>query len=203
MIYKYILIAIIAYAMGNINPSIILGKIYKVDIRKEGSGNAGTTNTIRTIGIKAGVIVLIVDVLKAFIAVKIGFAIAGSVGAMIAFACVVLGHCFPALWGFKGGKGVAASLGAAFALNWKCALLILLVAAVMLLITKRMSVGSISAAISFPIFIAFIQPEYLYFGIVAAIFIVAMHHENIGRLIRGEEPRMSFGHRNKDKEERN
>lgn len=195
MMIKYILVAVIAYAMGNINPSIILGKLYHVDIRKEGSGNAGMTNTMRVIGAKAGVVVLIVDVMKAFLAVKVGFAIASHVGAMIAFAGVVVGHCYPALWGFKGGKGVAASLGAAFALNWKCALIVLLVAAVVLLIGKRMSVASISAAIAFPICVAFIQPQYLYFGIIAAIYLIAMHHENIGRLIRGEEPAMSFGHK--------
>ena len=187
----------IAYMLGNINPSILIGKLYHVDIRKEGSGNPGTTNTIRVIGLKAGIAVLALDVLKAFAAVKIGAALGGTAGAMTGFAFVVLGHCFPALYGFKGGKGVAASLGAALALNWQSALLALLVAALLLLITKRMSVGSLGAGISYPFLIRFFKPECLYFSIGCAIFLVLMHIPNIKRLARGEEKALTFGHRDK------
>ena len=104
-IMRLVIIGLIAYALGNINPSIIIGKIYGVDIRKEGSGNAGTTNTIRVIGLTAGLICLAVDILKAFAAVTIGYNMGDVNGSMVAFACVVLGHCFPVLWKFKGGKG--------------------------------------------------------------------------------------------------
>ena len=197
---QYALIALIAYLLGNINPSIIIGKLYHVDIRKEGSGNAGMTNTMRVIGLHAGLVVLLVDVLKAFIAVRIGFNMAEDIGAMIAFAAVIIGHCYPAVFGFKGGKGVASSLGAALALNWPSAVAALLVAAVMFLISRRVSVASIFAAISFPAFIYLYEPDYLYFAIGAAAFLVLKHAANIGRLFRGEEKPLTLGHRNKDNE---
>ena len=113
------IIGAIAYAIGNISPSIIIGKIYGVDIRKEGSGNAGTTNTIRVIGLTAGLICLFVDVLKGFVAVTVGYNMGDLMGSMVAFACVILGHCFPVIWKFKGGKGVASAFGAGAAAGFE------------------------------------------------------------------------------------
>ena len=200
MIGKTVIAFLIAYALGDINPAILLGKMKGIDIRKEGSGNAGMTNTIRVMGLGYGIAVLVIDVLKAFISVKIGFAVAGTYGAMAGFAGVVLGHCFPAAFGFKGGKGVAASLGAALALNWQSALLVVAVALVMLLITRRMSVGSLAAAVAYPFLIWKFAPEYLGFSIAAALFLIVMHSANIGRLIRGEEEPLSIGHKGKEKD---
>lgn len=194
-IMRLVIIGLIAYALGNINPSIIIGKIYGVDIRKEGSGNAGTTNTIRVIGLTAGLICLAVDILKAFAAVTIGYNMGDVNGSMVAFACVVLGHCFPVLWKFKGGKGVAAAFGAALALNWPSAIAAFFVAAIMLLITRRMSVGSISAALVYPVLIWYYEPDCLYFAIGAAAFLLIMHISNITRLSKGQEKALSFGHR--------
>lgn len=196
---KLLLIGLTAYAMGNINPSIILGKLYKLDIRNEGSGNAGMTNTMRVIGAKAGIIVFAVDTLKAFLAVKLGFIAGGTAGTMIAFACVVIGHCFPALWGFKGGKGVASSFGAILAMDWRCALGMLAVAALVFLFSRRVSAASVIAAASFPVFLHFLRPEYFLFGIAAAVYIILMHHENIVRLLKGEEKPLTIGHREDNK----
>lgn len=193
MIGKLAIAFLIAYALGDINPAIIFGKIKGVDIRKEGSGNAGMTNTIRTMGIGYGIAVFVIDVLKAFVAVKIGFAIAGSGGAMAGFAGVVLGHCFPAAFGFKGGKGVAASFGAALALNWQTALLALLAAGAGFAVTRKMSVGSLAAAASYPVFVWFLAPEYKYFAIAAAVFLILAHAENIKRLVNGEEKTLTVG----------
>ncbi len=198
MILKLIIIAIIAYMLGDINPAIVLGKIKGVDIRQEGSGNPGMTNAIRVMGLGAGIAVFIIDVLKAFVAVKAGFALAGDTGAMIAFAAVVLGHCFPALYGFKGGKGVAASFGAVIALNWQSALIVLAVAAVLFLICRRMSVASLGAAISYPFLVHHFAVQYTYFGIAVAIFLLIMHRENIVRLFKGEEKPLTIGHKGKD-----
>lgn len=184
---------IAAYLIGNINPSIIIGKIKGIDIRKEGSGNAGMTNTIRVIGLWAGIIVFIVDVMKAFVAVKLGLGFAGAAGAMAAFAGVVLGHCFPAFFGFKGGKGVAAAFGAALALNWQSALGVLLVAAVLFLLTRRMSVASLTAALSYPAFIWHFDRPYFWFGICAAVYLMIMHSANIKRIVRGEEKPLTIG----------
>lgn len=193
-IKQYALVAVIAYALGNINPSIILGKLYHVNIRKEGSGNPGMTNTMRVIGLKAGIIVLIVDVLKAFAAVRIGAYMEGDIGAMVAFGAVVIGHCFPVVLGFKGGKGVAASLGAALALNWQSAVLAVLVAAAFFIVTRRVSVASMCAAIAYPTVIWLFAPQYLYFAMGAAVFLLLMHIPNIIRLLKGEEKPLTLGH---------
>ena len=196
-IIRLVIIGLAAYALGNINPAIILGKLKGIDIRKEGSGNAGMTNTIRVMGLGAGITVFIVDVLKAFIAVRIGYNFGDDLGAMVAFGAVVIGHCFPAVWGFKGGKGVAASFGAALALNWLSAIAALLVAGLFFLITRRMSIASIFAAIAYPVAIWYYEPEYLYFAIGAAVFLVIMHLANIKRIARGEEEKLTIGGRDK------
>ena len=196
-ITRLIIIGLVAYALGNINPAIIMGKFKGIDIRKEGSGNAGMTNTIRVMGLAAGITVFIVDVLKAFIAVRIGYNFGDDPGAMVAFGAVVIGHCFPAVWGFKGGKGVAASFGAALALNWLSAIAALIVAGVFFLITRRMSVASIFAAIAYPVAIWFYEPEYLYFAIGAAVFLLIMHLANIKRIAKGEEEKLTIGGKDK------
>jgi len=199
-ILKLVIIGIAAYLLGCINPSIIIGKLKGIDIRKEGSGNAGMTNSIRVMGLKAGITVFVVDVMKAFISVKLGYSFGGNAGALVAFACVVLGHCFPAFYGFRGGKGVAAAFGSALALNWMSALAVLIVAGVLFLISKRMSVASIGAAVSYPVFIWLYAPEYLYFAIGFALFLVIMHRANIQRLINGEEEPLTIGKKKKTEE---
>ena len=200
-IIRLVIIGIGAYAIGNINPSIIIGKIKGIDIRKEGSGNAGMTNTIRVMGLTAGIIVFIVDVMKAFIAVSIGYNLGGEPGAMAAFAGVVLGHCFPAVFGFKGGKGVAAAFGAALALDFFSAIAVLLVAAVLFLITRRMSVASLGAALAYPAVIYLYAPEYFYFAIGAAVYLMIMHIANIKRLAKGEEEKLTIGGKHKEEAE--
>ena len=190
---KLVITFIIAYALGDINPAIILGKLKGIDIRKEGSGNAGMTNTIRVMGLGYGIAVFAVDVLKAFIAVKTGFALAGAYGAMAGFAGVVLGHCFPAAFGFKGGKGVAASLGAALALNWQTALLAAAAAGIGFGLTRKMSVGSLAAALAYPFLVWYMAPEYRYFAIVMALFLIYTHAGNIKRIARGEENTLTIG----------
>jgi glycerol-3-phosphate acyltransferase PlsY len=112
---------------------------------------------------------------------------------MAAFAGVVLGHCFPAVFGFKGGKGVAAAFGAALALNWQSALAVLIVAAVLFLLTRRMSVASLGAALSYPAFIWHFDRPYLYFAVFAAAFLMIMHAANIKRIAKGEEKPLTIG----------
>lgn len=206
-ILTLVLIAIGAYFIGNINPAIIIGRLHGIDIRKEGSGNAGMTNTIRVIGLGAGISVFVVDVLKAFLSVKLGTLIVGDLsGGMVAFAAVVIGHCYPALYGFKGGKGVAASLGAALALNWQTALLAAAVAGVVFLISgKRMSVASIAAVISYPAFVYFLVDDkrLFFFAIGAVTFLVIQHAANIQRIAKGEEESLTIGHAGADLSDNN
>ena len=182
-----ILIAAGAYAIGNFSPASLIAKMNGVDIRSVGSGNPGTTNVIRTLGIKAGFKTLLLDMLKAFVAVKIGFMISGPLGGQVAFAGVLLGHCFPVIYKFKGGKGVAAAFGAALGISWCAATVAFIVAIIVLLISKKMSLASMIAAITFPAFIWFYSPEYLIFSIFVAVFLIVMHLPNIIRLKNGEE----------------
>ncbi len=199
---KLIIAGVIAYALGNINPSIIISRLfYGIDIRKEGSGNAGTTNTIRVIGLTAGLICLAIDILKGFIAVTIGYNMGEMYGSMVAFAFVVLGHCFPALWGFKGGKGVACAFGAALAMSWPSAIAAFFISAICLAVTRRMSIGSIAAVISFPALVWYYDNDYFYFAIGMAAFLLLMHVSNIIRLSRGEEKALTIGHKARKGEE--
>ena len=200
-IIRIIVAACAAYMIGNINPAIIIGKLKGIDIRKEGSGNAGMTNTIRVMGLGAGITVFIVDVMKAFIAVKLGYSFCGAGGAMAAFAGVVLGHCFPAVFGFKGGKGVAAAFGAALALNWPSACAALLVAGVLFLITRRMSVASLAAALAYPALIWHFSRGYFIFAICAAAFLMLTHAANIKRIAKGEEKPLTIGGNDKEEKE--
>lgn len=198
-----IIVFLIAYALGNINPAIIFGWMNKIDIRKEGSGNAGMTNTIRVLGLGWGIGVFVVDVLKAFIAVKIALMLSGGnrdaqlILGICAFTGVVLGHCYPALYGFKGGKGVASSLGAALALNWQSALAAAAVAGVLFLISgKRMSVASIGAVITYPVFVYYFAEDkrIVFFAIAAVLFLIIQHAANIRRIAKGEEKALTIGH---------
>ncbi len=192
-----IILALASYFAGNISPATIIARLKGHDIRKEGSGNPGTTNTLRVLGKKAALAVFLIDILKGFIMVLIGKAVSPICGMLCATA-VIVGHMWPIIYGFKGGKGVAATLGVLLALDWRVGLIGLLIAAAALLITKRMSVGSLLGAISLPfsslIFLkAFDSPLvrsdiFPLWCIIPALLIIFGHRANIKRLIKGEEP---------------
>ncbi|MBQ9960922.1 MAG: glycerol-3-phosphate 1-O-acyltransferase PlsY [Firmicutes bacterium] len=189
-ILKFVVLVAIAYFLGNISPSILLGKAMGIDIKKEGSGNAGTTNALRVLGKKAAVITLVIDIGKGVVAVLLGTYIGSiNVGYVCALA-VFCGHIWPCFYSFKGGKGVATAFGALLAVNWLMALCTLLVVAVGLLLSRRMSVGSILGAAAFPVISHFMEPGFFLIGIAMAIIVIYKHKANINRLIKGEEPRM-------------
>ena len=152
----YILIAIIAYLIGSVNFSVILSKKFAgFDVREKGSGNAGTTNMLRSVGKKAAAITLICDILKGVVAIGIAILL-GYIPDMnkelllqIAGIAVILGHTFPVFFGFKGGKGVATSLGVLLLSNWQIGLICLVFALVLMILTRMVSVGSCAAAILF------------------------------------------------------
>ena len=132
----YIIIAIIAYAIGSISFSVILSKkMAGFDVREKGSGNAGSTNVLRTVGKKAAILTLICDILKGVVSILIAILIGNIVGdidkallVQIASIAVVIGHTFPIFFGFKGGKGVATSLGVLLMVNWQIGLICLVFA---------------------------------------------------------------------------
>jgi glycerol-3-phosphate acyltransferase PlsY len=183
---------VISYFLGNISPSILIGRAMGIDIRKQGSGNAGTTNALRVLGKKVAVAVLAIDILKGVAAVMLGRYIGGQELAMYCGLAVFLGHIWPAAFGFRGGKGIATGFGIAFAWEPLLGLILLASAAIFFVTTKRVSVGSIVAAIVFPFAAYYFDHQYLLVAAVMGIIVLIKHRMNIKRLIRGEEPKVSF-----------
>lgn len=208
----YIVIGIIAYLIGSISFSVIISKkMAGFDVREKGSKNAGSTNVLRTVGKKAAVITLLCDVLKGVVAVLIAYIVGKFVDnvdrailVQVAALCVVIGHTFPIFFKFKGGKGVATSLGIVLLLNWQIGLICLVFALVLMILTRMVSLGSISATILFPVLTIFITENYLVegnyiiFGILLAAFVVYNHRANVKRILTGTENKLNF---NKEKGE--
>ena len=198
--------AIIAYLIGSINFSVILSKkMAGFDVREKGSGNAGTTNMLRSVGKKAAAITLVLDILKGVVAILIAMAIGrifensnGALLVQVAGVAVILGHTFPIFFKFKGGKGVATSLGVLIMSNWQIGLICLVFALILIALTQIVSVGSIAAAILYPVLTLFIPQNYivpgnyLIYSIVLAVIIVFNHRENVKRLLSGTENKISF-----------
>lgn len=208
MIGYYIAIGLIAYLIGSVNFSVIISKkMAGFDIRQKGSGNAGTTNMLRSVGKRAALLTLICDILKGVVSILIAILLGVIVKNLdkallvqIAALLVVIGHTFPIFFGFKGGKGVATSLGVLLMVNWQIGLICLVFAIVLMIITKMVSVGSLGAAILYPILVLFIHTNftvsegsgYFIFSLLLAVFVVFNHRSNIKRLIEGKENKISF-----------
>ena len=189
---------VISYFIGNISPATIVGKLHGVDIRKEGSGNPGTTNVLRTLGVKAAACTLLIDVLKGVIPVLAGRLIGGEDLACFCGTAAFFGHIWPVCFGFKGGKGVATGFGVIVAFNWPTGIVCLVTALAGAVLSRRMSVGSIAAAVAFPVMFFFVKPDYLIWSVCLAVIVLWRHRANIVRLAKGEEPPMSFS-KKKDK----
>lgn len=207
-----IIMAVIAYCIGSVNFSVILSKkMAGFDVREKGSGNAGTTNMLRSVGKKAAAITLLCDILKGVVAIIISIIIGNMVeGAnkelllQIAGIGVVIGHTFPIFFGFKGGKGVATSLGILLISNWKIGLICLVFALVLMLLTRMVSLGSCAAAILFPVLTLFMNESYtvltegkkgstyFIYSIILAVIVLYNHRSNIKRLLNGTENKLSF-----------
>lgn len=203
----YILVAVIAYAIGSVNFSIIFSKKFAgFDVREKGSGNAGTTNMLRSVGKGLAALTLVCDILKGIVAVLVAYWIGKIAGesvkseilVQLAGFFAVFGHTFPVYFGFKGGKGVATSLGILLLVNWQIGLICLIFAILVMAITRMVSLGSIMAAILFPVLTIFITDHYIVdgnyiiFGIAMAVFVVFNHRSNLKRIYKGEENKLSF-----------
>ncbi|MDD6728956.1 MAG: glycerol-3-phosphate 1-O-acyltransferase PlsY [Eubacteriales bacterium] len=216
MILAFVLIAVISYLLGSLNFSVILSnRLKNDDVREHGSGNAGTTNMLRNYGKKYAVLTIIGDMLKVAVAILIAFAIlkimpisdsdksqfdsltAGIDTKMLvkSFAGLfcVLGHIFPCFFKFKGGKGVATSGGMVFVIDWRIALILLAIFAVVVLITKYVSLGSIVMALLYPVMI-YIFHRSIVLTIIALVFtiiVVVAHRQNIYNLIHHKESKIT------------
>lgn len=204
----YIIIAIIAYAIGSINFSVIISRKFAgFDVREKGSKNAGTTNMLRSVGKKAAAITLVCDILKGVVAVLIAYVIGkiakesnGALLIQIAGIAVAIGHTLPIFFEFRGGKGVATSLGVILCINWKVGLLCLVFALIIIAVTRMVSAGSATAAILYPVLTLFevqkafliVDGNYFIFSILLAILIIFNHRENIKRILTGTENKLSF-----------
>jgi glycerol-3-phosphate acyltransferase PlsY len=183
---------LLSYFVGTISPAILLGRLYGVDIRSSGSGNAGTTNVLRVIGKKAAVVTLLVDVAKGFLVVALAKPFAGGAFAMLCGIAVLCGHIWPLFYEFKGGKGVATALGVIVAFDFRMGLMLLILALILILLSMRVSVGALVAAAAFPACIYVMHPVYFVPSLLMAAIIWIKHRQNIGRICRGEEPKLRF-----------
>ena len=204
----YVVMAIIAYLIGSVNFSVIFSKKFAgFDVRKKGSGNAGTTNMLRSVGKGPAALTLICDILKGVVSILLAIAV-GSIFkntdrallVQVAAIAVVIGHTFPIFFGFKGGKGVATSLGVLLMINWQIGLICLVFALLLIILTRMVSLGSCAAAVLFPVLTLFINQHYIvtdnssYFiySVILAVIVLFNHRENIKRIMKGTENRISF-----------
>lgn len=207
MVYLPIIIALIlAYLLGSIPTSVWVGKwFFGIDIRNEGSGNAGATNTIRVFGLKAGIPVLLFDVFKAWLAVTLanwlnydGFSPNQEVIYRISLGAIaVIGHVYPIFAGFRGGKGVASLVGMVLALYPAAFTIILICFIVVMFLSRIVSLSSIISSIAFPIVVIFVLDEkswpLILLSIAVALFVPYTHRKNIERLFNGTEKKFDFG----------
>ena len=204
-ISRYLLAALAAYLLGSLNFGVIISRLrYGDDIRRHGSGNAGATNALRTYGKLAAVLVLAGDFLKGTFAVLLGSMIAGQLlGGWVASLLVILGHMFPAFFGFRGGKGVATAAGAILLLNPYSLAGLLAVFVVVTAATRYVSLASVLAAASFPLFTlayglrvgmtASGAAITTAFALTEGGLVIWKHRGNIRRLLDGTENRLGSG----------
>ncbi len=192
----YIACGIGGYLIGSISPALIISNsIAKKDIRKYGSGNAGTTNMMRTFGWKLGVLTFLLDVIKGIVVVVLARHFGGSVGGMIATLCVIAGNNWPIYYGFKGGKGIAATVGVLFV--WQPAVTGVLLAVLigLIIITRIVSISSLIGTVLSAIATFVFYPGEIYHQIAICalcLFSIYGHRENIARLIKGKENKLNF-----------
>jgi acyl phosphate:glycerol-3-phosphate acyltransferase len=204
---------VLAYLIGSIPSAVWIGKLlYGIDVREHGSGNAGATNVIRVLGYKAGIPVLIIDVLKGLAAVELAYLFPHQIYSEDTLTWIriglavaaVSGHIFPVWAGFKGGKGVGTLAGAAIALFPLALLIVFFVFALTLILTRYVSLSSILGAITFPFIVWFIagvhHPGLVLLSVLVAIFIPLTHRKNISRLLKGTENKFDFS-RKKEKQD--
>ncbi|MFS8540901.1 MAG: glycerol-3-phosphate 1-O-acyltransferase PlsY [Tissierellales bacterium] len=189
---KILVTIVLCYLIGSFSSAYILGKlIMKADIRSYGSGNAGATNALRVFGKKIGLMVFILDILKSILAVYIGGKILGYDGKILGGFFAVIGHMWPIFLKFRGGKGIATSFGMLLSIHWPTAIITLIGFIIVLLLSKYVSLASISACVLAPIVIALVKEpfdrKFFIAVLIIAITSIIKHRSNIRRLLNGQE----------------
>lgn len=189
------------YLLGNLNGAVSMSHLLgKTDVREQGSGNAGLTNFLRMYGPAKALLVVVIDVLKAVVACLVGKLLLAPYGysmegVMLGGLGVTLGHDFPALLGFHGGKGVLSGVTVALMADWRCGLLALGIFALCLILTRYVSLSSVLGTLSFAVVFPILyweKPVAVAMGIVVVFLIVFMHRSNISRLLNGTEKKATF-----------
>lgn len=194
-VLKWILVLVVSYLLGCIQTGVIISGAQHVDIRAHGSKSTGTTNVFRVLGAKASLVTFVGDVLKGVLACLLGLWLLGNTGASLAGIAVVLGHMYPVFYKFKGGKGVATSLGTSLVLNPLLGLILLAVSAVGIAITHVVSIFSIVSLVAFGLINPFLckgDVAEIIYSIVLALPVVWAHRTNIKRLLSGTENKLDF-----------
>ncbi len=194
-----------AYLLGSIPNAVWIGRLFfKTDVRNHGSKNAGSTNTIRVLGYKAGIPVLLLDILKGFLAVKmiyLTFYYIPATGDYINFQlllglAVIIGHIFPVFANFRGGKGVATLIGVILAIDPVSMLICIGVFMITLIITKYVSLSSMIAGLSFPVLVIVVfnttTSSLVIFSLIVFVLLLFTHQKNIERLVRNQESKANF-----------
>lgn len=187
-----IIAVILSYLLGNLSPAILIGKLAGIDVRSQGSGNAGTTNVLRLLGKKAAIATLLIDILKGVIPVLLARHFVGQELAIICGIAAFVGHIWPVVFGFRGGKGVATALGVITAISPILGLIAAAIAIIGIAITKRVSVGSLAAAVALPAVAYALHPESWIWTLPMVIIVIIKHRMNIRRILKGEEPKLSL-----------
>lgn len=212
-----LLLIILAYLIGSVPTSVWVSKFFfNIDIRDYGSGNAGATNTYRVLGPRWGTFVMVIDMLKGIVAVKLALLLPEYADNEINLQnlqtglglAAVVGHIFPIWADFRGGKGVATLFGLVLGISPWTALSCVGIFSLVLYLTRFVSLSSILASIAFPIFILVIfnvdNPAYRVFAIAVALMVLLTHQKNIGRLLRGDESKVPIlKHRDRRRQRRN
>lgn len=191
-----ILLCMLTYLVGSLNFSIIISKRYhNDDIRNYGSGNAGTTNMLRTYGRRAAVLTLTGDALKAIVSTLFGYTLLGFTGAYVAGFFCILGHCFPIWYKFKGGKGIVTVAFMILMLDPIVFAILFFIFFALVFATKMVSFGSVICVMLFPILLERIEGPGIpiIFAMLITLLVVFMHRENIMRIFHGQESKVDFG----------
>ena len=207
MALRMILTALVCYFLGNHNGAVCISNMLGDDVRSHGSGNAGLTNFVRNYGASRSLLVILIDVLKAVLACALGRLMfapydLGLEGATLGGVCVMLGHDFPALLGFRGGKGILSGWFIAFMIDWRIGVLIGIVFFTAYLLTQYVSLGSVLSAVTFGIgFVVFHHDNLpvMLGGVFMSALTVFMHRGNIVRLVKGEERKTNLFQKGKSK----
>lgn len=198
-VFAWLAAAIAAYLLGSVSGAIVSSHVgHHEDIRNYGSGNAGMTNALRTYGIRHAAIVAAIDLLKTIAAILLAkWLIGWKWGFVVGSACAIAGHLFPVYYGFKGGKGVLCGLASLLMADWRLGVLVVVAFAITVALCKRVSLGSICACLSAPLWCLLLGLPGLHtvYVTLAAAWLIWCHRSNIRRLLAGQEPKTVIARR--------